>query len=84
MWMSCLLSEMWMSCLLSLWVEIADNGRSFPVKETLLARSNKRLGLVGMRERIEMIGGTLTIESIPGQGTTVRAEVPFTPPETLP
>lgn len=58
-------------------MEIGDNGKSFRVKETLLARNNKRLGLVGMRERIEMIGGRLAIESAPGRGTTVRAEIPF-------
>ena len=34
------------------------------------------LGLFGMRERIEMLGGTFTIESYPGKGTTVKAEVP--------
>ena len=34
------------------------------------------LGLFGMRERIEMLGGLFTIESSPGKGTTVRAEVP--------
>ena len=36
-----------------------------------------RLGVFGMRERLEMLGGTLTIESSPGKGTTVKAEVPF-------
>ena len=35
------------------------------------------LGLFGMRERIEMLGGVFTIESSPGKGTTVKAEVPF-------
>ena len=60
-------------------MEISDNGTSFSVKKTLLARNCKRLGLVGMKERIEMIGGTLTIESMPGRGTTVRAEIPFKP-----
>ena len=34
------------------------------------------LGLFGMRERIEMLGGTFTLESSPGKGTTVKAEVP--------
>ncbi len=34
------------------------------------------LGLFGMRERIEMLGGNLVIESSPGKGTTVKAEVP--------
>jgi two-component system sensor histidine kinase NreB len=34
------------------------------------------LGLFGMRERIEMLGGAFVIESSPGKGTTVKAEVP--------
>jgi signal transduction histidine kinase len=62
-------------------MEISDNGRSFPVSRALLARSRKRLGLIGMKERIEMVGGKLVIESLPGQGTTVRAEIPFKAPE---
>ena len=64
-------------------LEISDNGQSFQVDKILGARNPKRLGLVGMRERIEMVGGHLAIESKPGQGTTVRAEIPFvraTPP----
>jgi signal transduction histidine kinase len=60
-------------------MEIQDNGKSFPVRRTLTSKGNKRLGLVGMRERIEMVGGSLVIESAPGKGTTVRAELPFTP-----
>jgi signal transduction histidine kinase len=63
-------------------LEIGDNGKSFPVREILHAKTNKRLGLVGMKERVEMIGGSLTIESTPGKGTTVRAEIPFTPEKT--
>jgi signal transduction histidine kinase len=35
------------------------------------------LGLFGMRERIEMLGGSFVIESSPGKGTTVKAEVPW-------
>jgi two-component system CheB/CheR fusion protein len=58
-------------------MEINDNGRSFQVEKVLLAKNQKRLGLIGMKERIEMIGGTLVIESAPGRGTTVRAEIPF-------
>jgi signal transduction histidine kinase len=60
-------------------LEIVDNGKSFQLSKTLRAKTNKRLGLVGMRERIEMIGGTLEIESAPGAGTAVRAEIPFKP-----
>jgi signal transduction histidine kinase len=62
-------------------MEIEDNGRSFPVGKHLLSKNNKRLGLVGMRERTEMIGGTFTIESTSGEGTKVRAEIPFQPAE---
>lgn len=58
-------------------LEISDNGRAFHVGKTLSAKNPKRLGLVGMRERVEMVGGSLTIESAPGKGTTVRAEIPF-------
>ncbi len=58
-------------------MEINDNGKSFPVEKTLAANTNKRLGLVGMKERVEMVGGSLAIESKPGRGTTVRAEIPF-------
>jgi len=60
-------------------MEISDDGRSFSVEKTLFAKNSKHLGLIGMRERIEMIGGSLAIESTPGQGTTVRAEIPFAP-----
>jgi signal transduction histidine kinase len=35
-----------------------------------------RLGLVGMRERVELAGGSLDVESAPGSGTTVIARVP--------
>ncbi len=58
-------------------MEISDNGRSFAVGPTLRANHHGRLGLIGMRERMEMIGGTLAIESTPGRGTTVLAEIPF-------
>lgn len=60
-------------------MEISDNGKSFPVKKVLQAKGRKRLGLVGMQERLEMVSGRLVIESTPRQGTTVRAEIPLTP-----
>jgi len=62
-------------------MEIADNGKSFRVEQALTPRGRKRLGLVGMKERMEMVGGSLAIESAPGTGTTVRADIPFTPPK---
>jgi len=58
-------------------MEIRDNGKSFDVEKVLSAKSPKRLGLLGMKERVEMIGGILSIDSAPDKGTTVRAEIPF-------
>jgi PAS domain S-box-containing protein len=57
-------------------MEIKDNGRSFAVEQVLHAKKNKRLGLLGMRERVEMVGGSFVVESAPGQGTTIRARIP--------
>lgn len=62
----------------SIRMEISDNGRSFPAETILLEKNPKRLGLIGMRERLAMVGGTLAIESAPGKGTVVRADVPYT------
>ena len=57
-------------------MEISDDGRSFPVKQLLQNKHPQRLGLVSMRERVEMVGGTLVITSVRGKGTTVRVEIP--------
>ena len=58
-------------------MEIKDNGKSFEVQGVLSAKRNKGLGLLGMRERVEMVGGRFAVESAPGKGTTIRAEIPF-------
>lgn len=58
-------------------LEVRDDGQSFQVDRVLLSKRFKRLGLLSMRERIEMFGGTLDVESIPGKGTTVSATMPF-------
>jgi signal transduction histidine kinase len=58
-------------------IEISDDGRSFDVARVLQGGRSKRLGLLGMRERVEMVGGSFAIESAPGSGTTVRAQIPF-------
>ena len=52
---------------------VEDDGIGFIPALTVM---EEQLGLFGMRERIEMLGGTLTIESSPGKGTTVKAEGP--------
>jgi two-component system sensor histidine kinase DegS len=58
-------------------LKIADNGKSFEVERVLNARGPKRLGLLGMRERVEMVGGRFTVESVLGSGTTIKALIPL-------
>lgn len=58
-------------------MKIKDNGKSFQVERVLFAKKNKRLGLLGMRERVEMVGGRFTVESVKGAGTTIGAQVPI-------
>ena len=55
-------------------VIIEDNGVGFTPTSSV---TEEQLGLFGMRERLEMLGGMLTIESSPGKGTTIKAEVPY-------
>ena len=61
----------------SVGLTIQDDGVSFNAPRVLGARKPKRLGLLGMRERVEMVGGTFKITSRPGQGTTVNAIIPY-------
>jgi signal transduction histidine kinase len=53
---------------------IKDNGKSFQVERVML-RGGKRLGLLGMRERLEMVGGHFHVDSAPGKGTTITAQI---------
>lgn len=53
---------------------IEDNGKGFNPKDK--KSRLKGMGLIGMRERAHLIGGTLEIESAPGKGTTVFVRVP--------
>jgi PAS domain S-box-containing protein len=57
---------------------VEDDGRGFDAESvTAPAGDGGRLGLLGMRERVALVGGTLTVESAPGRGTTVIARVPL-------
>ena len=58
-------------------MEIRDNGRSSNVAHVLDSRRDKRLGLIGMRERVEMVGGTFRAISKTGYGQSVAARIPF-------
>ncbi|MFN8475705.1 MAG: GAF domain-containing sensor histidine kinase [Anaerolineae bacterium] len=55
-------------------LEVADDGIGF---DPIAAQAAGGLGLGGMSERVEHCGGTLEVESAPGQGTRVRVEVPI-------
>lgn len=57
-------------------MEIHDAGKSFDVERVLYAKRRQRLGLLGMRERVEMVGGSFSIESASGKGTTIHAQIP--------
>jgi len=56
---------------------IEDDGKGFDVREVMEAPlEEKRLGLFGMEERVTLMGGSFTIESEPGFGTTLFVNVP--------
>lgn len=57
-------------------MEVTDNGKGFEVNRVLTAKGNHHLGVLGMRERVQMVGGQFTLESTPGTGTTIRALIP--------
>ncbi len=57
-------------------MRISDNGKGFDIERMWNARKSQHLGMLGMRERADMVGGTFTVESVPGPGTTLRVQVP--------
>jgi signal transduction histidine kinase len=58
-------------------LEVSDDGKAFDVGRLTSVEWGDRLGVTGMRERVEMVGGQFGVESAPGAGTTIWAEVPF-------
>ncbi len=57
---------------------VSDDGCGFEVEAALAAGgSGPRLGLHGMRERAALLNGSVTIESTPGEGTTIYARIPL-------
>lgn len=60
---------------LSLLVE--DNGTGFDVEELLQAPLQEKVGIVGMRERVQLLEGNFDLESSPGNGTQVKVVVPL-------
>jgi signal transduction histidine kinase len=58
-------------------VHIRDDGRGFDVEEAISSKDRPRgLGLLGMKERVELMSGTLSIRSHPGGGTKIDIEIP--------
>ncbi len=52
---------------------VQDDGSGLPDKKE---RRHNSFGLIGMHERVKMLGGRLTIDSAPGQGTRIEAVIP--------
>lgn len=60
---------------------VRDDGVGFDVTKTLDgAASRGHLGLLGMKERVQILGGDLEVHSKPGEGTRIRIWVPLVPP----
>jgi signal transduction histidine kinase len=55
----------------SILVRVIDDGRGFD------AVRSRGMGILGMEERVKRLGGTLRVESQPGKGATVTAELPI-------
>jgi signal transduction histidine kinase len=62
---------------------VTDDGRGF-VPGTQLGMDQGHFGMLGMQERVERLGGTLSVDSRPGTGTTIRAVVSRKPLDTEP
>jgi len=61
-------------------LDVQDDGRGFAPVMRVGASPGGGLGLTTMRERVEALGGTLTVESAPGDGATVVAQLPSQTP----
>jgi two-component system sensor histidine kinase UhpB len=69
----CLAKEAAQVCL-----EIKDDGRGFDVERTAEeAVSRKQLGILGIQERVSLVGGKVKVESTPGQGTCLHVCIPL-------
>lgn len=60
-------------------MEIIDNGKAFCVERHLSPdkKGKKRLGLIGIQERVRLANGKCDVESTPGKGTRLRIWIPF-------
>jgi PAS domain S-box-containing protein len=57
-------------------ISVHDDGRGFGEANGASSSSGSRMGIIGMRERAELLGGTLDFETVPGAGTTITMRIP--------
>ena len=61
---------------------VSDDGTGF---DTSAPRQPQSLGLMGLRERVQLVGGEIVVQSTPGQGTRIEVHAPLMPlPDTAP
>lgn len=63
-----------------LWLDIRDNGKGFDVEGVLQkAARGESFGLLGMKERVDILQGRIRFDARPGDGTTIRVQIPIGP-----
>jgi len=62
-------------------LKIADNGAGSSLTLEELSSNRTKFGLIGLRERVEMLLGNMTIQTAPGQGFTVVVTLPTNLPD---
>lgn len=60
-------------------LEVSDNGRGTAAPLLGATNGRQQLGLMGMQERVRLVDGQFSIESMPKRGTTVRVRIPLSP-----
>jgi two-component system sensor histidine kinase UhpB len=62
----------------NIWLEIKDDGHGFDLEKTVGgAVYRKQLGLLGIQERVSLVGGEMEVTSVQGAGTCLRVRVPL-------
>ena len=56
---------------------VRDDGRGFDAEATMARRGDRGLGLLGMRERVDALGGRFVLRSAPGEGTEIAVAIPI-------
>ncbi len=65
----------------AVYLTVADDGMGFNYKQSLLRRRKEdrlKLGLLGLKERVELLGGSMDVKTAPGRGTRLLVQLPVT------